>query len=77
MDSTTNELPDVKIQGFPTIKFFPKDSDEIVDYNGERTLVGFTKFLDSGGKDGGPSEEEAEEIEEMDEKSEDKTKDEL
>ena len=29
MDSTTNELADVKVQGFPTLKFFPKDSDEV------------------------------------------------
>jgi len=28
MDATVNELPDVKIRGFPTIKFFPKDSSE-------------------------------------------------
>lgn len=76
MDSTANELPDVKIQGFPTIKFFPKDSDQIIDYNGERTVAGFTKFLESGGKDAGPSEEEAEDVEETDEKG-DKTKDEL
>jgi protein disulfide-isomerase A1 len=68
MDSTTNELTDIKIQGFPTIKYFPKDSDEVVDYNGERTLVALSKFLESGGKDGGPSEEETEEIEEVEEK---------
>jgi len=29
MDATANELQDVKIRGFPTIKFFPKDSDEV------------------------------------------------
>lgn len=75
MDSTANELADVKIQGFPTIKYFPKDSDEVVDYNGERTLAAFTKFLESGGKDSGPSEEEAEEVDETDE--DDKKKDEL
>jgi len=28
MDATANELADVKVRGFPTIKFFPKDSDE-------------------------------------------------
>jgi len=77
MDSTANELPEIKIQGFPTIKFFPKDSDQVIDFNGERTLAGFTKFLESGGKDAGPSEEEAEEVEEVDEKSDDKAKDEL
>lgn len=76
MDSTANELPDVKIQGFPTIKFFPKDSEEIIDYNGDRTLAGFTKFLESGGKSSGPSEEETEDVEETDDKG-DKTKDEL
>jgi len=59
MDSTVNEVEDVKIQSFPTIKFFPANSKKIVDYTGERTLEGFSKFLDSGGKDGaGPSAEE-------------------
>lgn len=79
MDSTANELPDIRVQGFPTLKFFPKDSDKIVDYNGERTLDAFTKFLESGGKTGaGPSEEEVEEVEEAEEEEvEDKPRDEL
>jgi protein disulfide-isomerase A1 len=68
MDSTANELSDIKVTGFPTIKYFPKDSDEVVDYNGERTLVALSKFLESGGKDGGPSEEDTEDIEEVEEK---------
>merc|ERR1712098_616246 len=46
MDSTANELEEVKVQGFPTIKLFKKGSNEIVDYNGERTEAGFVKFLD-------------------------------
>ena len=29
MDSTTNELEDVKVQSFPTIKYFPAGSDEV------------------------------------------------
>ena len=29
MDSTANELEDVKVHSFPTIKYFPKDSDEV------------------------------------------------
>ncbi|XP_046342602.1 protein disulfide-isomerase 2-like [Haliotis rufescens] len=68
MDSTANELEDVKIQSFPTLKFFPAGSDKIIDYNGERTLEGFSKFLESGGKEGaGPADEEAEEEEEEEE----------
>lgn len=29
MDSTANEVETVKIQSFPTLKYFPKDSDEV------------------------------------------------
>ena len=29
MDSTANEVESVKIQSFPTLKYFPKDSDEV------------------------------------------------
>merc|ERR1739836_145393 len=58
MDSTANELEDIKIQGFPTIKCFTKGDNKVVDYNGERTLEGFTKFLESDGKDGAAYEED-------------------
>ncbi|VDP41844.1 unnamed protein product [Soboliphyme baturini] len=50
MDATVNELEDLKITQFPTIKFFPKDSGEVVDYSGERTLEALKKFIESGGK---------------------------
>ena len=29
MDSTANEVEDVKVQSFPTLKYFPKDSGEV------------------------------------------------
>uniref|UniRef100_T2MHU7 Protein disulfide-isomerase n=1 Tax=Hydra vulgaris TaxID=6087 RepID=T2MHU7_HYDVU len=51
MDSTTNEVEDVKISSFPTIKYFPKEGG-VIDYNGGRTLEDFVKFIESGGKDG-------------------------
>merc|ERR1712193_264141 len=50
-DSTANELEEVKVQGFPTIKLFKKGTNEIVDYNGDRTVEGFSKFLDEPPKD--------------------------
>ncbi|XP_071964006.1 protein disulfide-isomerase 2-like [Antedon mediterranea] len=83
MDSTTNELEDVQIRSFPTLKYFLKETNEVVDYNGERTLEGLTKFIESGGKDGsGPSDEEMEDLgdeegDEGEEETEEVKKDEL
>lgn len=46
MDSTANEVESVSIQGFPTIKFFPAGKkDSPMDFNEDRTVEGFTKFL--------------------------------
>ncbi len=48
MDATANEAEGVEVRGFPTIKFFPKNSlDKVVDYKGERTVQGFTDFLEA------------------------------
>jgi len=57
MDSTANEVEEVKVQSFPTIKYFSKG--EVVDYKGGRTFDDFVKFLDSGGKqeDAGAADE--------------------
>lgn len=72
MDSTANEVEGVRVQSFPTIKYFPKGSSEVVDFEGDRTLESFKKFIDSNGKEGGKrkvseKEEEEEEDKEVDE----------
>lgn len=50
VDATANEMEDIKISSFPTIKLFPKNSDGIVDYNGERTVEAFKAFIEKEGK---------------------------
>mmetsp|Transcript_35981 Transcript_35981/g.86919 ORF Transcript_35981/g.86919 Transcript_35981/m.86919 type:complete len:502 (+) Transcript_35981:37-1542(+) len=48
MDATANDPPEsVSIQGFPTLKFFKAGSDKskAMDYDGDRTVKGFRKFL--------------------------------
>jgi len=47
MDSTANEVAEVSIQGFPTLKFWKKGSKSApIDYSGERDLKGFMEFLE-------------------------------
>merc|ERR1711981_1077690 len=69
MDSTANELETVKVQGFPTIKYFMAGGS-VVDYNGERTFEALEKFLESGGKDGAGVPEDDEDVDEDDEDEE-------
>merc|ERR1719348_2684447 len=65
MDSTANEVEQVKVQSFPTLKFF-KDG-KVIDYKGGRTLEDFKKFLNSDGKvqDSGADEPEPADDEEL------------
>merc|ERR1712159_706509 len=44
MDSTTNEVEQVNIRSFPTLKYFSKG--EIIDYTGGRTFDDFKKYID-------------------------------
>jgi len=47
MDSTANEIEEVSIQGFPTLKYWPKGKkSEPMDYNGGRELKDFMDFLE-------------------------------
>ncbi|XP_043284274.1 protein disulfide-isomerase [Venturia canescens] len=73
MDATANELKEVKVESFPTIKLYKKDDNEAVDYLGERTLEGLTQFLESGGVYG----QGAAEVQEEDEDDDVPRKDEL
>merc|ERR1719500_1320735 len=45
IDMTANELADVKVRGFPTIKLFKAGDNAVVDYTGGRALQDFVKFL--------------------------------
>merc|ERR1712126_733785 len=36
LDATTNEVENVKIKGFPTLKLFKSGNNEVVDYKGGR-----------------------------------------
>jgi protein disulfide-isomerase A1 len=44
-DATANEVDGIHIQGFPTIKFFKKGSSTPTEYEGEREIEGFKKYL--------------------------------
>jgi len=46
MDSTANEVADVAISGFPTLKLFKKGTNEISEYNGARELDDLVKFIE-------------------------------
>jgi len=67
MDSTANELELVKVQGFPTIKLFQKETNAMIDYNGPRTLEGLKKFMESGGVEGAAADDEGGDLEDEDE----------
>ena len=49
---------------FYLFEFFFSGDNKVVDYNGERTLEGFSKFLESDGMDGSAFEEPEEDDEE-------------
>ena len=42
--------PEVNVQGFPTILFFPAGEKHAVSYDGSRDLEGFVDFLKDNAK---------------------------
>ena len=50
IDATANEVEGVNVQGFPTIKFFHKGSTEAKEYEGDREVDGFKKYLEENSK---------------------------
>lgn len=68
IDATANEMEHTKIVSFPTLKLYKKGDNKAIDYNGERTLEGLSKFLESGGDYGkaAPDADTADEEEEND-----------
>jgi protein disulfide-isomerase A1 len=48
MDGTENDIPEegqFEVTGFPTLKFFKADTNELIDYDGDRSMEDLTKFL--------------------------------
>ncbi|XP_064406926.1 protein disulfide-isomerase 2-like [Halichondria panicea] len=78
MDSTKNEVEDIQVQGFPTLKFIRSGTNEVMDYNGGRTLDDLIEFVEKtvAGEEVGTGEEEEEE-DTTEEPAEEVKKDEL
>ena len=50
MEATENDLPPktpFKVEGFPTIKLIKAGDNEILDYQGDRTVEAFIEFLEA------------------------------
>ncbi|KAG1468883.1 hypothetical protein G6F56_003580 [Rhizopus delemar] len=48
MDGTENDLPEeagFEVSGFPTLKFFKAETNELIDYDGDRSLPDLVSFL--------------------------------
>merc|ERR1712223_1994206 len=50
MDATINELSHTRVRSFPTIRLYKKGENAEVEYNGERTLEGIKKFVETDGE---------------------------
>jgi len=71
LNAVENELEHTKIGSFPTLHLYAKGDNKLIRYDGERTLEGLTKFLESGGEYGrGVEEGDEEESDDLPKKDE-------
>lgn len=48
LDGTENDIPPeggFKVEGFPTLKFFKAETNEVIDYNGDRSYENLVEFI--------------------------------
>jgi protein disulfide-isomerase A1 len=72
MDATANDLPadaGFTIQGFPTLKLVKANTNEVLDYEGDRTLASMAAFLKKNAVHGSEVEAAAEGAESSTEES--------
>lgn len=62
MDATANELEHTKITSFPTLKLYRKGDNQVIDYNGERTLDAMAKFVETSGESAAAGVPDVEEV---------------
>merc|ERR1712223_902834 len=74
MDSTANEVADVAISGFPTLKLFKKGTNEISEYNGARELDDLVKFIEDLSEDKEEVDDDSEEDGKIPEETDDSSK---
>ncbi|CAO3649816.1 unnamed protein product [Cunninghamella echinulata] len=54
LDGTENDIPPeagFKVEGFPTLKFFKAETNEIIDYNGDRSYETLAEFINTHASD--------------------------
>lgn len=52
IDTTKNEIEGLHLRhSFPALRLFPKDSDESIEYSGDRSVEALKKFVLSDGKE--------------------------
>ena len=75
IDATENEVENINISGFPTVKFYPgnKKNKMPIDYNGDRTVEDMIKFIKTNAATPIVYDEDKKDTEEKKGESKDKT----